>query len=197
MKAEIFERRDNMAEIPNCFDKAEYYFEDAMGSYCELYDKSERELTDSDRDEIMRYAGNHIGFYITWVIRKGELGSMHTDDPDDLAAAERVKKGELPGVDFLMEYCDGRLYPEDMSDSMAEFTAGIYDDYFKLYSEFVIDEINDLPLEFIGSWEDYLAFEPLLDRLYEKAAKSGNSDGSSAAGNGGRSDSLSREWRLL
>lgn len=185
-----------MAEIPCSFDHADYYFEDAMDSYCELYDKSESELTDSDRDEIMRYAGNHIGFYITWVIRKGELGSMHTDDPRAAAAAERVKKGELPGVDFLMQFCDGRLNPEDMSGPMAEFTAEIYDDYFKLYSEFVIDEINDLPLEFIGSWEDYLAFEPVLDRLYEKAARSGNGGGS-AAGNGGRSDSLSREWRLL
>lgn len=184
-----------MAEIPSCFDKAEYYFEDAMRSYCELYNKSESNLTDSDCDEIMRYAGNHIGFYIAWVIRRGELGSLHTDDPDDMAAADRVKNGEMLGVDFLMQFCDGRLYPEDMSDSMAEFTAEIYDDYFKIYSEFVIDEIGDMPLEFIGSWEDYLAFEPVLERYYKIWENAGKNydDGDANGGKG----SLSRKWTLL
>ncbi|MDE6591886.1 MAG: hypothetical protein K2K57_02330 [Oscillospiraceae bacterium] len=160
-----------MAEIPNCFDKAEYYFEDAMKCYCELYGKNEADLTDTDREEIMKYAGNHIGFFIAWVIRRDRLGSMHRSNPDAMAAAEKVKKGEMLGIDFLMEYCDGRLYPEDMSDETVSFAARFYERYFRHYSDFVIRKLNDLPLEFIGSWEDYLAFEPTLDRLYKNVTK--------------------------
>lgn len=160
-----------MAEIPNCFDKADYYFEDAMRSYCELYGKKESDLTDADREEIMKYAGNHIGFFIAWVIRRDRLGSMHRSNPNAMAAAEKVKTGEMPGIDFLMEYCDGRLLPEDMSDETVSFAVKIYDDYFRIYGEFVINELYDLPFEFIGTWEDYLAFEPTLDRLYKNVTK--------------------------
>ncbi|MDE7294637.1 MAG: hypothetical protein K2N72_09470 [Oscillospiraceae bacterium] len=189
-----------MAEIPNCFDKAEYYFEDAMRSYCELYGKNEADLTDGDYEEIMKYAGNHIGFFITWVIRRGQLGSMHRSNPDAMAAAEKVKTGEMLGIDFLMEYCDGRLYPEDMFDETVSFAVKIYDDYFRIYSEFVINELYDLPLEFIGSWEDYLAFEPVLDRLYKDTVMSDNSGGDSPApenegqGTGGLFEG---KWKLL
>ncbi len=160
-----------MTEIPNCFDKSEYYFEDAMRDYCELYGKNEADLTDADYEEIMKYAGNHIGFFINWVIRRDRLGSLHTDNTKAMAAAEKVKKGEMLGIDFLMEFCDGRLYPEDMTDETVSFAAKIYDDYFKIYSEFVINELYDLPFEFIGTWEDYLAFEPILDRLYKSVTK--------------------------
>lgn len=158
-------------EIPNCFDKAEYYFEDALKNYCYMFDKNESDLTDKDHNEIMRYAGNHIGFFITWVIRRGHIGDMHKEDPVEAAAVEKVKNGEMLGIDFLMEYCDGRLYPEDMSDEMVSFAARFYERYFGYYSDFVVRKLDDLPLEFIGSWEDYLAFEPTLDRLYKNVTK--------------------------
>lgn len=160
-----------MLEIPDCFDKAEYYYEDALKAYCHMYGKKESDLTDNERNEIMRYAGNHIGFFITWVIRRGHLGDLHKEDPDDMAAAEKVKSGEMLGVDFLLEYCDGRLYPEDMSDEIISFAVRFYERYFKHYSNFVVSKLDDLPLEFIGTWEDYLAFEPTLDRLYKNVTK--------------------------
>ena len=34
------------------------------------------------------------------------------------------------------------------------------------YADWVVHELGDLPLEFVGSWEDYHAFEGVLDRAY-------------------------------
>ena len=38
--------------------------------------------------------------------------------------------------------------------------------YMKDYSEFVVDDLYDLPLEFLGSWEDYHLFAPVIDQAY-------------------------------
>lgn len=157
---------------PASFDHADYYYEEALKNYCFQYNKKASDLTDEDDDEIMRYAGNHIGFFLTWLIRRGHLGEMHKEDPDKLSDAEKVKNGEMLGVDFLMKYCDGRLLPEDMSDDILSFVIRFYEEsYFKTYADFVITTLNDLPLEFTGTWEDYLAFEPTLDRLYKNVTK--------------------------
>ena len=34
------------------------------------------------------------------------------------------------------------------------------------YSEFVVNDLDDLPLEFLGSWEDYHLFAPIIDEAY-------------------------------
>ncbi|MCM1578309.1 MAG: hypothetical protein NC078_05875 [Ruminococcus sp.] len=187
--------------MPLCFDKAEYQFEDAVKSYCSMYDRQESELSDKDYNEIWRYAGNHIGFFITWVIRKGFLGELHTSDPDDTAAAEKVKTGEMLGVDFLLEFCDGKLYPEDMTDEAAEFAADFYESsYLKIYTDFVADELADLPLEFIGTWEDYLAFEPILEKCFEDRQKretSGTDSFSQTSPEPKKDNVLDRKWKLL
>lgn len=161
-----------MTEMPVVFDKSDYYYEDALQVYCEVNEKEEASLTDDDHEKIMKYACVHIAFYMTWIIRKGQLGDMHKEDPRDAADAEKVKNGEISGIDYLMKYCDGRLYPEDMTNEMAEFTAKFYEkNYWKVYVSFVTEELCDLPFEFEGGWEDYLEFEPVLDSIYESEMK--------------------------
>lgn len=156
---------NNKPAIPACFDKVEYQFESAMASYCQLFDKKESELTDDDHNEISRYAGNHIGFFLTWIIQHHFVGSIHDDDEEAVSA---VCDEKLLGVDFLIKYCDGKLYAEDMSDDILPFAAEYYENsYMRDYSDWVFDELNELPLEFIGSWDDYHKFEHIIDRAYE------------------------------
>lgn len=149
-----------------CFDKADYYFGKAMKAYCQAYQKKEDALTGEDHDEIFRWAGSHIGFFLTWIIRKGFEGELHRELPEIL---EQVKTGRLLGVDFFLRYCDGKFWDEDLCPDILPFVVWYYDggQYWEDYVEWVVNQLCDLPLEFVGSWEDYLQFEPVLDQAYQ------------------------------
>lgn len=158
------------APIPSCFDKADYYFEDAMRNYCRMKNISEGELAEEDYTKIQRIAAAHIGLFMTWIIKHGFTGDIHEDDEE---AVEAVKNDRMTGTDFLLEYCDGKLYPEDMSDSILPFAAEYYESrYMSDYTHWVVDELCDLPFEFTATCEDYCEFEHILDKAYEDFLKS-------------------------
>ena len=149
-----------------CFDKVDYYCEKAREAYCQTEAKDGAALTEDDEYEITRRAGSHIGFFLTWVVRRGFGGDIHREIPEIL---EAVKAGRLLGVDFFLRYCDGKFWDEDLSPEILPFVVWYYDGgrYWEDYVEWVINVLCDLPLEFAGSWEDYLQFEPLLDQAYQ------------------------------
>ena len=93
---------------PSCFDKADYYFEDAMKNFCCIKHISEEDLTEEHYSEIRRIAATHIGFFITWLIKHDFVGDIHMDNSE---AVDAVKSDCMTGVDFLLDYCDGKLYP--------------------------------------------------------------------------------------
>jgi len=149
-----------------CFDRVDYYYEKALEVYCQLPGKNKDALTDEDQNEITRRAGNHIGLFLTWIIRRGFEGELHQEEAQ---ALEEVRAGKLPGVDFFMEYCDGKFWDEDVCTEILPFVEDYYGGgrYWTDYIDWVLNDLCDLPMEFVGSWEDYLRFEPLLDRAYE------------------------------
>lgn len=149
-----------------CFDKVDYYCEKAREAYCQTEGKRIDALTDGDETEITRRAANHIGFFLTWIIRKRFEGELHRELPQ---ALEEVKTGRLLGVDFFLRYCDGKFWDEDICPEALPFVTEYYDkgQYWKDYINWVLNDLCDLPLEFVGSWEDYLQFEPLLDQAYQ------------------------------
>ena len=149
-----------------CFDRLDWHYEQALEKYCQVQ-KEGRELllTDEDETEVSRRAGNHIGFFLTWIIRRGFEGELHQEFPQTL---EKVGAGELLGVDFFLRCCDGKFWGEDLCPEILPFVEEYYgsNQYFKDYIDWVLNDLCDLPLEFVGSWEDYLRFEPVLDRAY-------------------------------
>lgn len=148
------------------FDKMDYAYDAALKNYCQAYGKDAGALTGDDHDMIARWSANHTGFFLTWIIRKGFEGALHRELPQVL---EEVKTGKLLGVDFFLRYCDGKFRDEDVCPEALPFVVWYYDggQYWKDYVEWVINILCDLPLEFLGSWEDYLQFEPLLDQAYQ------------------------------
>ena len=149
-----------------CFDKTDFYFEKARKEYCAVSKKDVDSLTEDEEIEITRRAGNHIGFFLTWIIRKGFEGELHQELPQ---ALEEVRTGKLLGVDFFRRYCDGKFWDEDLCPEILPFVVKYYDggQYWTDYVEWVINDLCDLPLEFVGDWEDYLQFEPVLDQAYQ------------------------------
>lgn len=148
------------------FDRIDVHYTQAMEPYCALRSKTEEDLSDEETDDIWRMAGNHIGFFLTWLFCHHYEGSLHDDEPQ---AVEQVRTGQLLGVDFLMQYCDGKFWGEDFSDDIFPFVDAYYDDhYWTDYANWVVNELHDLPYEFIGTWEDYQTFAPMLEKAYKK-----------------------------
>ena len=52
-------------------------------------------------------------------------------------------------------------------NSMAWFIERYVNIYFRDYICWVLDEMCDIPMEFIGTREDYHSFEPVLDEAYK------------------------------
>jgi len=149
-----------------CFDRVDYYYEKALEVYCQQVKKGADALSDEDQNEITRRAGSHIGFFLTWIIRRGFEGELHQEEAQVLG---EVKTGKKLGVDFFLEYCDGKFWDEDVCPEILPFVEKYYGGgrYWTDYIDWVLHDLCDLPMEFVGSWEDYLRFEPLLDRAYE------------------------------
>ena len=80
------------------FDKAEWQYDSARESYCEIYDKNPDSLTDEDERKIWEFAGNHIALFITWLIRHDLLGDLHHEDDNKEQDLEAVKKQEKTGI---------------------------------------------------------------------------------------------------
>lgn len=148
-----------------CFDRMDYYYEKALAAYCRQEKKDPDALSDEEQDEIALRAANHIGFFLTWIIRRDFVGELHRERPQRL---EDVRTGKLSGADFFLAECDGKLWDEDVCPEILPFVETYYrgGQYWKDYVNWVLNDLCDLPLEFAGSWEDYLRFEPLLDRAY-------------------------------
>ena len=75
----------------------------------------------------------------------------------------------MTGTEYLIEYCDTKFWSDDVAETLIPFIREYYwKSYFKDYCNWVINELCDLPMEFIGTWEDYHKFEHVIDKAYEE-----------------------------
>lgn len=145
-------------------DKAEWQYDTAKQSYCSLMNKNPNELTEEDEEIIWDYAGNHIAFFITWLIRRDYIGELHHEDEFEEKDLEAVKNQEKTGMDILRKYCDMCFTDEDYSEAVELFVPNYYDSaYMNDYCRVMGD---DKELKTAFSWEDYLKIEPVIDQAF-------------------------------
>lgn len=147
-------------------DNVDFYAEDTMRTYCHLYRKQEENLTKEDWNEIYRIAGNHIGFLVNWLAEKDGIDADFSGmDTDKL---ELVRQRKMLGLDLLLEELDGKLLLEDIMSDYQNFISSFYKtEYWQMYAKWVIEELCDLPFEFVGTWEEFDQFKPLVDQAYQ------------------------------
>lgn len=150
------------------FDRMEAHFDEAHQRHISLKDKDVETLTEEEEMELVRRAGTHIGFFITWIIKHHFEGEYMQDAQE---ALEAVRREEMLGVDFLMEYGDGKFVSHDVSKEIFPFVDFYYDKYLSIFTQWVINDLHNRPLEFVGSWEDYHKFEHILDEAYDSYCK--------------------------
>lgn len=145
-------------------DKAEWQYDSAMKEYCEATGKQPAALTSADKDIIWEYAGNHIAFFITWLIRHDLLGDLHHEEDEEEVVLQEVKEKKKTGMHILSKYCDMVLTDEDISDDALGFVEDYYEkQYFNDFGTVMDGKI--LCVSF--SWDDYFEVEPLIDAAYK------------------------------
>ncbi|MDO4155236.1 MAG: hypothetical protein Q4D37_00480 [Oscillospiraceae bacterium] len=143
-------------------DKAKWQWDSAMEYYCKRLDKNPDSLTDEDEVIIWECAGNHMAFFLTWLIRHDFLGEIHLE-AEEAPAIEAVKQKTMTGAAFFSQYCDMVLCREDMAACILPFVDAYYEtNYSKDYCNYMQEKTLETPF----SWEDYEAFEPILDKRY-------------------------------
>lgn len=143
-------------------DRYDWHYDSAEKAYRERNNIS-GELTDEQSEEVCLYAADHIGLFLKWIIESGFEGEE--SDPE---GCELVRKGEINGAQYLMEYCDGKFWDVDVSDEIRPFVAWYYESDENLYFNDLESVINGDFYETISGDTEFNAVKPLIDKAYSK-----------------------------
>lgn len=151
-------------------DRVDFYWESAVDEYCRIYNKKKqdinhRNISENEENIIWEYAGNHIAFFLTWIIKNGFCNDELADEENiNLLMDERIS-----GTDFLINSCDGKLLRSYISNTIVDFVDIYYDNrYFDDYCLFIERDIKGVVLGTRFSWEIYHKFEAVIDNAYKE-----------------------------
>ncbi len=130
------------------------------------------ELEDSDMEIICEYAGNHIAYFITWLIENNFYNVDAAVGPDRIEevneAIKKVKSKKITGYTFLSEYCDKKFYKKDVVEDVRDFVSSYYNDKFKVdYKGFIQMSLGKEVNGLVFSWDEYESFSGMIDIAFE------------------------------
>lgn len=78
------------------------------------------------KGEALELGATHIGMFFKWCAINNLISQKHTQrNPEELG---QVRNSELSGRDFVMDYCDGILGNDDLTETGNKFTKDYYND---------------------------------------------------------------------
>lgn len=151
------------------YDNTEWYFEKALAAYLCGEQKREDSLTAEDYRIISECAGNHIAFFLTWVVKHHYESDLFASVSGGAEALEALRSESMTGAEFLLTHCDGKLDGEMLCEEILPFVDHFYQKFYfrRHYVHWVMTVLHDLPLEFRWSWEDYYSFAKVIDQRYK------------------------------
>lgn len=78
-------------------------------------------------DDEYDYAMAHIVAYVSWALRRGWAGEIHTECPDDKELLDQAINGELSFSRYFERNCDCKFTDEDLVGEGLEFTKWYYE----------------------------------------------------------------------
>ncbi|MBR1829695.1 MAG: hypothetical protein IJ781_09340, partial [Atopobiaceae bacterium] len=96
-------------------DRADWHWDSAEQDFREV-NHITGELTQEQANLIWLLAANHIGLFVQWVIDRGFEGVEA-----DLQGCELVRARKISGTEYLMTYCDGKLWESDIREDVLPF----------------------------------------------------------------------------
>lgn len=119
-------------------------------------------------------AGVHIGFFLTWAFEQGLAGDIHTEEEPEAIA--QLLRREITGVEFLIKYCDEKLWGEDFNETGEAFAVDYYQEdngsFARQYAHYLQD-FNDTFSEYADyrvpdTWEHYDRIKALLNQRFSQ-----------------------------
>lgn len=143
-------------------DRCDWHYDSAEKAFRER-NNINGDLTDEQSEEVCLYAADHIGLFLKWIIECGFEG-----EESDPKGCELVRKGEINGAQYLMDYCDGKFWDVDVSDEIRPFVAWYYESDENLYFNDLESVMTGDFYETISGDTEFNAVKPLIDKAYEK-----------------------------
>lgn len=145
----IYEYDESEKNDMSVIDKAEWQYNSALETFCELKKCNKDELSDEAIRTVWNYASNHITIFVTWLAINHFLSDDHYND-EEAKFIQDLKQRKVTGFDYFEKYFDLILTSDDIRDDvLANVTMYYENQYTKSYCEYV----NALETPF--KWEDY------------------------------------------
>jgi len=134
------------------------------------YDDSEYFFLNYTTDKLSNdAAATHIGMYMAWIVLHELVSPWHLDEDADTLRSLKAR-AMTPGS-FAVDWLDGKLLDDDLSDLGNTFTSWYYaamylDDYGALFG--VGAETTDEYCSVTDSWDNFDRLAPILDRRFEQ-----------------------------
>lgn len=138
-------------------DKAEWQYDSALESYCEINRIGKNEITDEDERMVWNYASNHITMFVTWLAINRYLSDDHYEDEDEAKCIEDLVARKITGFDFFEQFLDLTLTSDDIREDVLVTISTYYENQ---YTGEYCDYVNALETPF--SWEDYDIIAPVI-----------------------------------
>ena len=154
-------------------DRIDWHYEDAEQLYAQA-NEVEGEYTEEQYREIELKASNHIGLFIRWIMDRHFEGEECAKD-----GCDKVRSGEISGAEYLLDYCDGKLWDVDIRSDIMPFVNAYYvesSDFFGDYGETCgFEGEKEAPCYgFISGDGDYNRLKERIDKAYEKFCEGNN-----------------------
>ena len=138
-------------------DKAEWQYDSALESYCEINKIGKNEITDEDERMGWNYASNHITMFVTWLAINRYLSDDHYEDEDEAKCIEDLVARKITGFDFFEQFLDLTLTSDDIREDVLVTISAYYENQ---YTGEYCDYVNALETPF--RWEDYDKVAPVI-----------------------------------
>lgn len=152
-------------------DRVDWHLDSTEKLYRETHGVKDM-LSEKQCNEIGLLAANHIGLFLQWVIDRGFEGEE--SDPE---GCEKVRKGEMTGAQYLLAYCDGKLWDVDIRKNILPFVESYYEDngnhdvgnYLGDYVDCCCSDTENKPVYgVISGSEDYAKLKTRIDQAFDR-----------------------------
>ncbi|MER2995989.1 hypothetical protein [Pontibacter populi] len=149
-------------------DKGYKYGEEEDSTEVIVFDKAKWHFNGDFPTELNEYqAYVHTGFYLNWIIVNQliceELGDEFSDE------IEKVKRREITGSRFYLDYLDGVFTSEELSSTGINFTLDYFDfekgNYLQDYEMTLANELPTL-YHVEDKWSNYELISRIIDNRY-------------------------------
>lgn len=144
----------------------------------------EQNIDELTVDEAKVYAIAHISCFVTWLAKNNYI------------KYENILESDI-ATNYLLNNCNGIFEESILKKEIIPFVGAFYENYFALYKKNVVNIIEDLPLEFILTFEHYNKLEFMFNEAFYEFNNTGSIEEALSFINDGKYDEAITILKIL